>query len=354
MISETTDQSSWNNEKPRRYGLKKRIKARAAATCLDTNEHDWNDEIKNSPFLQSSTKQYTYHDFSRSSSISPGVVEELRATQCSTNSPNCNDVNHILKNRLGPSVEEQKLPTKLHLMLINPCYSDDIICWMPHGRSWKVLNQKKFVKKVMPNYFAHNNYNSFIRLVNAWGFRRITTGIDQGSYFHELFLRNMPHLHKSMHRLTSHEKKIPVDPESVPDFYDIAKKFPLPDDSEAAVLSSQDQLLHSPAHSNLKIGDTFRPQNQDYPLSSLNPNLLLPQHQLSCYQPTYISGRCISAPSPLSLGGQRVSFSQDVSLHGARSMPITNRTSSIPAINQQALLAYALALHLKTTNGSIM
>mmetsp|Transcript_10375 Transcript_10375/g.14640 ORF Transcript_10375/g.14640 Transcript_10375/m.14640 type:complete len:470 (+) Transcript_10375:174-1583(+) len=137
---------------------------------------------------------------------------------------------HSESGALSPNssaIRVQKLPAKLNAMLSNPEFQH-IISWMPHGRSWKVHNPHAFVEEVIPKYFEYTNYNSFVRLVNAWGFRRITKGPDRNSYYHELFLRGMPHLHAKMHRLTANEKKVPVDPEDEPDFYKISALCPLP------------------------------------------------------------------------------------------------------------------------------
>ena len=57
---------------------------------------------------------------------------------------------------------------------------------MPHGRSWRVLNRDLFAEHALPSYFGHKNYASFVRIVNAWGFRRITRGADRDSYYHEV------------------------------------------------------------------------------------------------------------------------------------------------------------------------
>lgn len=82
-------------------------------------------------------------------------------------------------------IRVQVLPVKLAAILAEPKFAH-IITWMPHGRAWKVLRLKEFTKQVAPQYFEYPNYNSFIRLVNAWGFRRIKTGVDANAYFHEV------------------------------------------------------------------------------------------------------------------------------------------------------------------------
>jgi hypothetical protein len=83
------------------------------------------------------------------------------------------------------STKEQTFPVKLHMILSNPDF-EDIVGWLPHGRSWRILQQKAFEEKVIPLYFRHGRYSSFARQVNGWGFRRITHGSDYNSYYHEV------------------------------------------------------------------------------------------------------------------------------------------------------------------------
>lgn len=84
-----------------------------------------------------------------------------------------------------PPGKEPPFPVKLHRILSNPEYSD-MISWLPHGRSWRVLKPKAFEEKVIPLYFRHAKYASFMRQVNGWGFKRMTQGPDHNSYYHEV------------------------------------------------------------------------------------------------------------------------------------------------------------------------
>jgi hypothetical protein len=115
----------------------------------------------------------------------------------------------------------------------------DIITWMPHGRSWKVLKPNLFESMVMPLFFEYSNYHSFNRLVNAWSFRRISSGPDRGSYYHELFLRGKPYLQKYMRRLPKTHKKLPMKKEDEPDFYKMDKENPLPPLEEIPLSASK-------------------------------------------------------------------------------------------------------------------
>ena len=85
----------------------------------------------------------------------------------------------------SPSGKEPTFPVKLHMILSNPEY-EDIIAWLPHGRSWRIVQQKAFEEHVLPHYFRHGRYSSFARQVNGWGFRRVTHGSDYNSYYHEV------------------------------------------------------------------------------------------------------------------------------------------------------------------------
>ena len=80
------------------------------------------------------------------------------------------------------TAKEPTFPVKLHMILSNPEFQD-IIAWLPHGRSWRILQQKAFEERVIPLYFRHGRYSSFARQVNGWGFKRITHGSDYNSYY---------------------------------------------------------------------------------------------------------------------------------------------------------------------------
>ena len=96
----------------------------------------------------------------------------------------------VLTSRAPSSTHNHRLPMKLDAILSDPTCSD-IISWMPHGRAWRIHKPKEFVERVLTRYFDNCNYGSFIRLVNAWGFRRILKGADRHAYYHEVCLRRL-------------------------------------------------------------------------------------------------------------------------------------------------------------------
>ena len=72
----------------------------------------------------------------------------------------------------------------------------DIICFQPHGRSFKILDRDRFVSEVLPRFFPNQStISSFQRQLSIYGFLRLAKpGPDQNSYYHELFLRGRPGL----------------------------------------------------------------------------------------------------------------------------------------------------------------
>jgi len=213
----------------------------------------------------SSTEEFSYN-------TSTSVKHSLLAQSDNNESFKKNDA-AIVCTESSEDIRLQKLPRKLFSML-SDAKINHIISWMPHGRAWKIRKKKEFIEDVLPQYFEYTNYNSFVRLVNAWGFRRITSGLDANAYYHELFLRGMPLLHNKMHRLKKNQKKESSPSKSTPDFYAMDKISPLPplDNSEAPVDKTSRRLsLTSPS-----IGMAALDHNGTKALSPLNQVSQLP------------------------------------------------------------------------------
>lgn len=131
---------------------------------------------------------------------------------------------------LTPPGRVPNFPAKMHAILSRPDLAE-VICWMSHGRAWKILKPREFEIRVIPTYFEHAKFASFIRQANGWGFRRITSGRDRNSYYHPQFLRGLPHLCKAMKR-PGVAQKVPSDPEHEPDLFKISEMFPVPEQAQ--------------------------------------------------------------------------------------------------------------------------
>jgi heat shock transcription factor len=56
----------------------------------------------------------------------------------------------------------------------------DLIRWSDHGNSFIVLDEDEFAKTLIPELFKHNNYASFVRQLNMYGFHK-TVGLSDNS-----------------------------------------------------------------------------------------------------------------------------------------------------------------------------
>jgi HSF-type DNA-binding len=62
--------------------------------------------------------------------------------------------------------EHESFPAKIHAILSRSDLQH-IIGWLPHGRSWQVLKPRDFESQVIPQYFEHSHYSSFVRQANG-------------------------------------------------------------------------------------------------------------------------------------------------------------------------------------------
>ncbi|EAR83599.2 HSF-type DNA-binding domain protein (macronuclear) [Tetrahymena thermophila SB210] len=77
---------------------------------------------------------------------------------------------------------------KTYEMLENQEHKD-IVCWSEDGKSFLIKKHNEFRDQVLPQYFKHNNYSSFVRQLNMYDFHKVRNESTDSEYKNPLFQR---------------------------------------------------------------------------------------------------------------------------------------------------------------------
>lgn len=71
--------------------------------------------------------------------------------------------------------------------LVDDSSIDTIISWNEDGTSFVIWNPAEFARDVLPKFFKHSNFSSFIRQLNTYGFRKVMP--DRWEFSNDCFRR---------------------------------------------------------------------------------------------------------------------------------------------------------------------
>ena len=67
--------------------------------------------------------------------------------------------------------------------------NENIIHWGEDGKYFVIENMYDFIEKILPKYYNHNNFASFVRQLNKYNFHKIKTSLNENAFQNNQFIK---------------------------------------------------------------------------------------------------------------------------------------------------------------------
>ena len=91
----------------------------------------------------------------------------------------------------------------------------NIIHWGEDGQYFIIENMYDFIEKILPKYYNHNNYASFVRQLNKYNFHKIKTSINENAFQNNQFIKGKKDLISNILRKKKRKRDFETGAENV-------------------------------------------------------------------------------------------------------------------------------------------
>ena len=161
---------------------------------------------------------------------------------------------------------------KLYQILENESYKD-IIHWTEDGKYFIISNLHDFTENVLPKYYKHNNYSSFIRQLNMYDFHKKKSGQNEHVFHHQNFIRNRKDLLKLIKR-KSKKENMPINQGNIEynNQNNLLQLYNNPNRYSTYINKKNNNMINSEKH-NLSIDDDVNLSGSIHSIFNQNNNI---------------------------------------------------------------------------------